>query len=70
MAMYWPIKQLNLSLAGTLGQKKVTVVGMFKQESMYGLTDKKVAVAERWSLGWFSNRTRTSFDDGKAREND
>ena len=40
MAMYWPIKQLNLSSAGTLGQKKVTVVEMFKQEPMYGLTDK------------------------------
>ena len=41
MAMYWPIEQLNLSSAGTLGQKKVTVVGMFKQESVYGLTAKK-----------------------------
>ena len=29
----------------------MAVVEMFKPESMYGLTDKKVAVAERWSLG-------------------
>ena len=37
MAMNWP---LNLSLAGTLGTEKVTVVEMFKQEPMYELTDK------------------------------
>ena len=32
------------------GQKKMAVVERFKQESMYGLFAKKVAVVERWPL--------------------
>ena len=30
--------------------KKVAVVERFKQESMYGLSAKKMAVVERWRL--------------------
>ena len=33
-----------------LGLKKVAVVERFKQESMYGLLAKKVAVVDRWPL--------------------
>ena len=43
--------QLNLSTTDTLGQKKVAVVERFKQESMYGLSAKKLAVPERWPTG-------------------
>ena len=42
--------QLKLSTTTTLGQKKVAVEERFKQESMYGLSAKKVAVVERWPL--------------------
>ena len=42
--------QLKLSTTATLGQKKVAVVERFKQESMYGLSAKIVAVVERWPL--------------------
>ena len=47
--------QLNLSTTAILETeesrrcKEVAVVDRFKQESMYGLSAKKVAVVERWS---------------------
>ena len=49
-----PPKELQLNLSITdifyLGQKKVADVERFKQESMYRLCAKKVAVSEKWPL--------------------
>ena len=48
--------QLKLSTTATLRTeesgrcRKVAVLGRFKQESMYGLSAKKVAAVERWPL--------------------
>ena len=47
---------LNLSKTATLGTeesfhcREVAVVDRLKQESMYGLSAKKVAAVERWPL--------------------
>ena len=42
--------QLNLSTTDILGQKKVAFVERFNQESMFGLSTKKVVIIERWPL--------------------
>ena len=39
--------QLNLCKKDTLGLTKVAVLERFKNESMYGLSAKRVAVVER-----------------------
>ena len=42
--------QLNLSTTAIFGTEELAIVERFKQESMYGLSAKKVAVEERWPL--------------------
>ena len=42
--------QLKLSTTITLGTEESWVIESFKQESMYVLSAKKVAVVEKWPL--------------------